>query len=204
MVLWTSVDDASESWPTKRLPVLAAWMLKKKTVKKQRQKAKIIQEFLKGKKVYTKTLSRMLPWNNIILLMDFKRNRPGKSVFKRKKKYNYIKIGVAHTEGVQNIEFFSLKNRKISLFLPIPKVLATSKSCCMYPVLFSVLPRDQWALLSAEKTEPRNLRLHVPIFKAASSTTTDAVWWLAVSSSWPITETTTNGLLSSFIFCSCW
>lgn len=64
-----------------------------------------------------------------------------------------------------------------------PSVLETSRSCCMYPVLFSALPRDQWALLRAEKTEPRSLRLQVPIFNAASRTTTDAVWWAAVSSS---------------------
>lgn len=55
------------------------------------------------------------------------------------------------------------------------KVLATSKSCCMYPVLFCVPERPvstaQW------ENGASSLRLQVPIFRAASKTTTEALWW---------------------------
>ncbi len=49
---------------------------------------------------------------------------------------------------------------------------------------------------------PLSLRLHVPILSADSSTTTDAEKQLADNSSWPITEMTTKGLESSFMFFS--
>ena len=61
----------------------------------------------------------------------------------------------------------------------------------------------QYADDSAENTEPRSLRLQVPILRAASSTMTAAAYWAAPSSSCPTTEIITNGDLSSFIVSSC-
>jgi len=61
----------------------------------------------------------------------------------------------------------------------------------------------QYADDSAENTEPRSLRLQVPILRAASSTMTAAAYWAAPSNSCPTTEIITNGDLSSFIVSSC-
>ena len=73
----------------------------------------------------------------------------------------------------------------------------------MQAMALSVLPSPQWALLSAEKTEPRSLRLHVPMRRADSSTVRQAEKQPADMSSCPITEITTNGLWSSFMRTSC-
>lgn len=63
----------------------------------------------------------------------------------------------------------------------------------------SSLLSAQYADDRAENTEPRSLRLHVPIRSADSNTTTAAAYCPAPSNSWPTTEIITKGDLSSFI-----
>ena len=57
----------------------------------------------------------------------------------------------------------------------------------------------QYAEDNAEKTDPLNFRLHVPIFNALSSTSTALAYRPCANSSCPITDIITNGEPSSFI-----
>ena len=57
----------------------------------------------------------------------------------------------------------------------------------------------QYADDNAEKTDPLNFRLHVPIFNALSSTSTALEYRPCANSSCPITDIITNGEPSSFI-----
>lgn len=76
--------------------------------------------------------------------------------------------------------------------------LAVARSCCMNVMALSTFPRPQWALLSADSTDPLRRRLVVPICSAASSANTDAECLPIFSSSWPITDVTRNGFSSCF------
>ena len=73
----------------------------------------------------------------------------------------------------------------------------------MHAMDLSMLPTPQWALLRDENTDPRSLRLHVPMRSADSSRTSAAEYSERASSDWPITEMMTNGLASSFMRWSC-
>ena len=55
--------------------------------------------------------------------------------------------------------------------MSLPSDLTMARSCCMQAMDLSMFPTPQWALLSDENTDPRSLRLHVPIRSADSSRT---------------------------------
>ncbi len=141
------------------------------------------------------------------IFRNFRKN-PGKPVEKFEEKWFWATL----TQSLWGQRIQILRALPTFPSRPLPSQVATK--ACDRPSTSAISENTKMLTLSkefnaqyaddrAENTDPRNLRLHVPILSADSSTITATVYCPAANNSWPTTDMITKVDLSRFIASNC-